>query len=204
MRIGIIGAGQVGRALGGAFAAAGHDVVYASRTPGERDGLALRPIPEVSRESDVVVLTVPGVAVEDLLAHHAADLDGRLVLDTTNYGGRDSRAETFALHQVPAILAAAPRIRLYRVFCTLGYEHFADPGRTGGQPDLYYCGPDSADRAVVESLVQDIGLRPVRIGDLDTSDILDGATRLWFALAFQPAIGRDVAFRTLGLDRGGS
>ena len=135
----------------------------------------------------------------DLLATYGGDLDGRLVLDSTNYGGRYAQSKVEPLHQVPAFLEAAPRIRLYRAFCTLGYEHFSEPRRTGDQADLHFCGPDGADRATVESLVTSLDLRPVWIGDLDAADVLDGATRLWFALARRPDVGRDVAFRTLGL-----
>src|SRR6478735_2628626 len=205
MRIGIIGAGRVGLGLGTAFTAAGHEVTYASRTPGRaHDGLpageSLQPIDETAAAVDAVVVTVPGVAIEDLLASHAGALDGRLVLDTTNYGGRYAAGGVGPLHQVPAFLAAAPRIRLYRAFCTLGYEHFVDPRRTGEQADLHFCGPDGDDRATVETLVASLGLRPVWIGGLDTADALDGATRLWFALAARPDVGRDVTFRTLGLD----
>jgi len=206
MQIGIVGAGRVGIGLGVAFAAAGHDVVYASREPGRtNDALPtdarVQSIPDVAASTDALVITVPGVAVEDLLATHGSALDGRLVLDATNYGGRDSAAGSNALHQVPAFLAAAPNIRLYRAFCTLGYEHFSDPRRTGAQADLFFCGPDTTDRATVEQLIRSLGLRAVWIGDLDTADVLDGATRLWFALAFRPDIGRDVTFRALGVDQ---
>src|SRR6478672_8259448 len=95
MRIGIIGAGRVGLGLGTAFTAAGHDVTYASRTPGrDHDGLpageSLQSIEETAAATDVLVVTVPGTAVADLLATYGDALDGRLVLDTTNYGGRYS------------------------------------------------------------------------------------------------------------------
>jgi len=206
MHIGIIGAGRVGLGLGTAFTAAGHEVTYASRTPGRaHDGLpageSLQPIDETAAAVDAVVVTVPGVAIEDLLASHAGALDGRLVLDTTNYGGRYAAGGVGPLHQVPAFLAAAPRIRLYRAFCTLGYEHFVDPRRTGEQADLHFCGADGDDRVTVEGLVASLGLRPVWVGGLDVADAVDGATRLWFALSARADVGRDVTFRTLGLDR---
>lgn len=203
MKIGIIGAGRVGLGIGGAFAAAGHDVGYAGREPGRTveglpPGAVLASIPETIAASDAVVVTVPGGAVPDLLAAHGAALAGGLVLDATN---QRSGGPTEPMHQVPAFLAAAPGIRLYRAFCTLGYEHFIDPQRTGATADLHFCGPDGDDRSTVESLVASLGLRPVWIGGLDTADVLDGATRLWFALAARPDVGRDVTFHTQGLDR---
>src|SRR5689334_14680362 len=149
MRIGIIGAGRVGLGLGTAFTAAGHTVTYASRTPGRaHDGLpageVLQSIDDTAAASDAIVVTVPGTAVADLLETYGSALDGRLVLDTTNYGGRYAAGGVGPLHQVPAYLEAAPDVRLYRAFCTLGYEHFVDPRRTGEQADLHFCGADGA------------------------------------------------------------
>jgi predicted dinucleotide-binding enzyme len=63
--------------------------------------------------------------------------------------------------------------------------------------DLFFCGPDGVDLPQVEQLIAAVGLRPVRIGDLDAVDTLDGIARLWFALALSQDRGRHLAFRVL-------
>jgi hypothetical protein len=43
-----------------------------------------------------------------------------------------------------------------------------------------------------------VGTRPVRVGDIDAADVVDGITRAWFALAFAEGRGRQIAFKLLG------
>ena len=50
----------------------------------------------------------------------------------------------------------------------------------------------------MESLITAVGLRPVWVGDgTHGADLLDGLTRLWFALAINQGRGRHLAFRML-------
>jgi predicted dinucleotide-binding enzyme len=204
MRIAVIGPGKVGVGIGGALLRAGHDVTFGSRDP-ERitaelpAGSQRATIADACTAADAILVTVKGNQVENLLASHGEHFAGRLVLDSTNFRDADR------FHRVPEWLAAAPGVRLFRVFCTLGYEHFVTPQIDGEQIDLFYCGGvgDAVtlddDSRTVEAIVASIGLRPVRLGGLDQAGVLDGVTKLWFTLALGGR-GRNVAFRTLGLD----
>jgi 8-hydroxy-5-deazaflavin:NADPH oxidoreductase len=131
---------------------------------------------------------VPGGAVPDLLAEHGAALDGRVVIDATNDVGGER------LHHAEAYGAHAPGARFVRAFNTLGWEMFAEPQIAGETADLFWCGPDDAG---VEGLVGDVGLRPVRVGDIDAIDVVDGAGRLWLTLVFRQGRPRRLAFRML-------
>ena len=62
MRIGIIGAGKVGRALGGAWSADGHEVTYGVRRtddPRHADLAGIAEMPEAAAGADVVVIALP-------------------------------------------------------------------------------------------------------------------------------------------------
>jgi predicted dinucleotide-binding enzyme len=48
-------------------------------------------------------------------------------------------------------------------------------------------------------LIRDVGLRPVRAGGLEAADVVDGVTRLWFALAFSGGWGRHHGLRIVGV-----
>ncbi len=50
---------------------------------------------------------------------------------------------------------------------------------------------------MTDQLIADIGLRPIYIGDLDLAAVLDGMTRMWFALALAQGRGRRIAFKLL-------
>jgi predicted dinucleotide-binding enzyme len=132
-----------------------------------------------------VLLATPGAAVPQLLAEHGAALDGRVVIDATN----DIGAER--LHHAEAYVLGP---RFVRAFNTLGFEIFAEPRIGGDVADLFWCGPEDAG---VEQLIADVGLRPVRVGDIDAIDVVDGAARLWLTLVFRQGRPRRLALRLL-------
>lgn len=198
MNIAILGTGNIGSTLGKKWAVAGHAITYGVRNPadpkyqtvlaetGEQATLAT--LAEAAAAAEVVLLAIPGGAVDEFTAAHGDALAGKIILDATN---RVGQAE---INNFAAISAAAPDAKLYRAFSTLGWENFETP-KLGGQPvDLFYCGDDSA-RATVEALITDLGLRPVYVGGRDQVGVIDGLTRLWFALAFGQGRGRRLAFK---------
>jgi predicted dinucleotide-binding enzyme len=184
-RIGVIGSGNIGETVGEAWRRAGQEVVYASRSPEPPRTVA---IADAIAAADVVLLAVPGAAVPKLLAEHGAALDRRVVIDATNDIGGER------LHHADAYREYAPGARFVRAFNTLGVELFADPSIGGEVPDLFWCGPQDAG---VEQLIADVGLRPVRVGDIDAIDVVDGVARLWLTLVFGQRHPRRLAFRLL-------
>src|SRR5207247_9930044 len=95
MKVGILGSGEVGHALGGGFAGRGHEVMIGSRNP-KGEGLAkwLRAVKgkattgsfeEAAKHGELVVLATRGAAVEEVLkgVGHAR-FDGKVVIDVTN------------------------------------------------------------------------------------------------------------------------
>jgi 8-hydroxy-5-deazaflavin:NADPH oxidoreductase len=181
-KIGVVGSGNIGRTIGDAWRRAGHEVVHASRS--SKTGA----IADAIAGADVVLLAVPGAAVPGLLAEHGAALDGRVVIDATNDVGAER------LHHADAYAQSAPGARFVRAFNSLGYELFADPTVGGEVADLFWCGPVDSG---VEQLIADVGLRPVRVGDIDAIDVVDGATRLWLTLVFRQGHPRRLALRLL-------
>ena len=184
-RIGVIGSGNIGTTVGEAWRRAGHEVVYASRSP---DPPRTVSVAEAIAGADAVLLALPGAAVPQLLAEHGAALDGRVVIDATNdmSGPR--------LHHADAYRESAPGARLVRAFNTVGFEVLADPSVGGETADLFWCGPEDAG---VENLIADVGARPIRVGDSDAIDVVDGVGRLWLTLVFREGHPRRLAFRLL-------
>jgi 8-hydroxy-5-deazaflavin:NADPH oxidoreductase len=184
-RIGVIGGGSIGETVGQAWQRAGHDVLYASRSPQPPRTVA---IADAIAQADVVLLAVPGAAVPDLLAEHGPGLEGRVVIDATNDVGAPR------LHHADVYEQSAPGARFVRAFNTLGFELFANPSIGGEVADLFWCGPADAG---AEQLIADVGLRPVRVGDIDAIDVVDGVGRLWLTLVFRQGRPRRLAFRLL-------
>jgi 8-hydroxy-5-deazaflavin:NADPH oxidoreductase len=183
--IAVIGSGNIGGTIGEAWRRAGHDVAYASRSPEPPRTVA---IPDAISGADVVLLAIPGAAVPELLGEHGSALAGRVVIDATNDVGGER------LHHGDAYAQLAPGARFARAFNSLGFELFADPTIGGETADLFWCGPEAAG---IEQLIGDVGLRPVRVGEIDAIDVVDGVCRLWLTLVFRQGHPRRLAFRML-------
>jgi hypothetical protein len=137
----------------------------------------------------VVVLAIPGSAVDEMLATHGRALAGKIVIDAANRmgGGVMNSAAALAQH--------APGAQVYRAFNSLGWENFEQPQFGDLQTDFFCCGPTGESQAAVEQLIGDVGLRPVRVGDMSQVHLVDMIGGLWFALALGQNYGRRLALK---------
>jgi hypothetical protein len=214
MRIAILGAGDIGATLGGKWITAGHRVVFGVRNPDSGKVAVLRQrlgdhikvdtIAEALASSDVVLLAVTGASVAQVASDYGQWLDGRTVIDATNQlvKGRTEAAgewgERTTLNSVAVLRKHAPNARIYRAFNSYAWEVFADPVFGGQRAGLFYCGPEGDGQMALEQLIAEIGLRPVRVGDLDQVDAVDNILALWASLAIFEGKGRaSVAFTVL-------
>jgi predicted dinucleotide-binding enzyme len=199
MKITVLGTGKVGQTLGTKWAAAGHNVVFGVRdvmaekvqTLLEETTALAAPVAEAIATSKIVVFAIPGTAVPEIVIANKETLDGKILIDATNKirEAEMNNFETFVTH--------TPQASLFRVFNSLGWENFADPTFDGEQADHFYCGDSGPAQEVVHSLIADIGLRPIYIGNRDQVGVVDNLVRLYFALAVGQGYGRHVAFKTL-------
>ena len=197
--VAVLGAGNIGATLAGTWADAGHAVVIGTRDPdgegvrarAERVGASVATHADAVRDADVVLFALPGSAMEEATAALGHALDGKVVIDATNTLGGG------VMNSVAVITAHAPGAKVARAFNSLGWENFDQPDFGGVTADLLWCGPDGAAATLVEQLIADVGLRPVRVGGLDQLATVDTIASLWFALALGQGWGRQLAFKVL-------
>ena len=123
-------------------------------------------------------------------------MDGRRLSGRIRCARRDEREIPACLGQTR--LAAAPQAIVHRAFNSLGWENFAEPCIDGEQIAQFYCVPSGESQVVVEELIAAIGLRPIRVGGLETAEQVDAIGSLWVTLAIGQHRGRHMAFRLLG------
>lgn len=196
MKIAVLGAKIIGSTLARKWARAGHEVMFGVRNVDnpEVQALAAEPTAAVGTPAEAiafgeaVVFAIPGNAMEETIVTHGPALAGKIVVDAANRmgGGPMNSVALFAAH--------APGAQVYRAFNSLGWENFENPQFGDLQADLFYCGPGGAGQAAVEQLIRDVGLRPVRVGDIGQVGLVDTIGALWFALAFGQGMGRELAF----------
>lgn len=207
MRIGIIGAGNVGGTLGRAWAAR-HEVRFGVRHPDEpkvRDLLAqigarasAGTVAEAAAFGNVVLLATPWPATENAI-RSAGDLTGKVVLDSTNplkadYSGLAVASDTSAAEQVGAW---APGARVVKIFNTTGSGNMADPHYNGQAATMFFAGDDTDAKSVAGELAREIGFDPVDVGPLASARLLEQLALLWISLAFGQKMGPDFAFKLM-------
>ncbi|QBD83293.1 hypothetical protein EPA93_47965 [Ktedonosporobacter rubrisoli] len=214
LHIAILGAGTVGNVLGNKWIYVGHKIAFGVKDPESERVQSLRkdlgehvfigsPAQALAR-ADIVLLAVPGSVVRELIAEHAQHLDHKIIIDATNQlvkGQTEATKQwqaTGALNSLSTLQAYVPHAQVYRAFNSYSWETFADPTYQGVQADLFYCGPEGEKQAIVEQLISEIGLNPVKLGDLDQIEVVDNILRLWATIALFQDKGRgNIALKVL-------
>ena len=205
MQISIIGAGKIGGSLGRVWASQGHQIIYGSRNPTTPElqtlvatsGNQVRAatVEEALAEGEVVVFAIPGNAMAATVTQHAAALGGKTVIDTTNLIGPHGASSA-----VPLLVEQAPQAQVFRAFNSVGFENIEQPRYGAVEADMFFCGPDSAARQTVSTLISEVGFRPIYIGDNSLVYIVDALAALWLTLALRRGMGRRLAFKLLSAD----
>ena len=178
MKIGIIGAGNIGGTMAELLVGAGHEVALSnSRGP---DSLraqveALGPrahamtVDDAASFGEVVVLALPWRNPEGL--RNAELVRGKIVIDATNHytldGGLFDLGDYTSSEEV---LKRLPGARLVKAFNTIYWKHLARNGRTDlplpERRAIFVAGDDADAKAVVSRLIEEIGFAPIDTGNL--------------------------------------
>lgn len=206
--VGILGAGNVGLALGARAAAANCAVRF-----GVRDAAAVRAeLPaslaaaivgapaEAVREADIVLLAVPAAAAVAVLGA-AGDLTGKTVVDATNPLRWEAGPVWNPPHEgsmTAAIAAAFPGVAVVKGFNHFGAEIQADPAMAHGAAEALFAGDHADAKARAITLAQAMGFAARDAGPLRNAAALEHLAVLWIHLATVGGAGRQIAFRIEG------
>ena len=178
--VSIIGNGNMGSAIGAIVAAGGNTVEYVGRD-------ASSPI-----TGDIVVLAVPHVAIDEIVAARGADLAGKVVVDITN----PLNFETFDSLVVPAdgsataVLAAAlPESRVVKAFNTNFAATLASKTVGEQATTVLIAGDDDLAKQALADVVRAGGVKAVDAGKLSRARELESIGFLQLTLAVQEQIG---------------
>lgn len=206
LKIGSVGAGRMGSALGTLFIKAGHPVMFSSRHPENLKDLVakLGPLAQAGTVEqaiafgDVVVMVVPYSALEGIGKAHGPALAAKpLVLDICNpIARRDGDAIVkWANEQGGAGLASAkllPGSRIVRAFNAISNRRVVDIAhKPGGLVGVPIAGDDAKAIALAEGIIRGMGFEPVLVGNLAFGRYLVPGTPL--AEEHSPAEIRQIA-----------
>jgi hypothetical protein len=190
-KIGLIGSGKQGGALGVLFAKAGYPVLFSSRHPEELKDIVAKAGPnakaglpqDAATFGDIVVIAVPYGVTPQIGKDYAALMKGKIVIDLGNpREDRDGPMATDAKARGTGIATAGyiPGVRLVRAFNALSFVQVEkDAHRAGEKLGIPVAGDDAAAVKTVTQLVIDAGFDPVVTGNLATSKSFDTGTPVY-------------------------
>jgi hypothetical protein len=201
MNVGILGTGDVARALGGGFVALGHAVMFGTRDPKSDKARALvaQTGPHASAGTfaaaasfgEIVVLATLWKGTENAIRLAGPErLAGKVVVDTTNPLDFD--------HGVPPRLALGhtdsageqvqrwlPHSKVVKAFNTVGNAHMVHPQFPGGPPDMFVCGNDAAAKRTVIDIATAFGHPASDLGGIEMSRYLEPLAMVWIVYGFR-------------------
>jgi hypothetical protein len=194
MKIGILGSGDVAKALGGGFLKHGHDVTIGTRTPAKlADWAKQHPTARIGSFADAAqfaelgVLAVKGSAAADVLqAAGAANLAGKTVIDTTNpiadappVNGVLKFYTSLDESQHERLQRAYPGIKFVKAFNSVGNAFMVNPQFQGGKPTMFICGNDEASKKTVRAVLDQFGWETADMGQAEAARAIEPLCMLW-------------------------
>jgi len=212
MKVGILGTGDVGKALGRGFIALGHSVMMGARDAGNPKADAwvkevgaqasAGTFAQAAHSGEIVVLATLGSATEEVLRAVGPDaFKGKAVLDATN-------PLDFSKGMPPRLIGAQgdsggerhqrllPGAHVVKVFNTVGNAFMFRPEFSGGPPDMFICGNDEAAKKKVAGICKDFGWGVVDVGGIDTAHFLEAMCMVWVLSALKTNVWNQ-AFKML-------
>ncbi|MBV8391897.1 MAG: NADPH-dependent F420 reductase [Alphaproteobacteria bacterium] len=201
MKIAVIGAGNVGRALAGRFARAGHEVAFGVRNPSDAKHAALEASRKTPREAaaaaEIVVLCTPWPATE-AACRDLGSIAGNIVIDCTNPLAMGAQGLGLAVGHTSSggemVASWCPGASVFKSFNTTGFGIMAAPDRMAHKPVMFVAGDDAPRKPTVLELVAACGFEAVDAGPLSNSRLLEPFAMLWIDQAMKRGAGRDFAF----------
>lgn len=194
MKVGVLGSGDVAKALGEGFLKHGHEVMMGTRTTAKlAEWQKQHPkgkvggFPDAAKFGELLVLAVKGdAAAEALLAAGSKNLDGKPVIDATN-----PIADTPPTNGVlkyftymdeslmERLQQEFPTAHFVKAFNSVGSAHMVNPQFKDGKPTMFICGNDDSAKRIVNGVLDQFGWETADMGRVEAARAIEPLCMLW-------------------------
>jgi len=201
VRIGVLGTGNVGKAIATRLVGVGHEVTMGSRTADSEPaaewvaathaGASQGTFAEAAAFGELVFNCTAGMAsLEALRAAGAENLAGKTLVDVANpLDFSQGFPPTLGICNTDSlgeqIQAAFPETRVVKTLNTMNHLIMVEPARVPGEHEVFVAGNDEEAKAEVGELLQAFGWGPERIidlGDISGARAAEMYAVLWLRL----------------------
>jgi predicted dinucleotide-binding enzyme len=211
LKIGILGTGDVGRALGNGFVSLGCQVMMGSREAGNEKSAAWAKaagelaqsgtFEQAAQFADIVVLATLWSGTENALRlAGAGNLAGKILIDTTNPLSFGPQGPSLAVGHTDSageqVQRWAPQAKVVKAWNIVGNPHMYQPNFPGGPPDMFIAGNDAEAKQRVGEILTAFGWHNIDLGSIEMSRYLEPLAMVWIMTYFRTQNGNH-AFKLL-------
>lgn len=194
MKVGILGSGDVAKALAGGFLTHGHDVMMGTRTPAKLSEWGKQhpkgkvgSFADAAKFAELVVLAVKGtVAADALRAAGGANLAEKPVIDATNpiadappTNGVLKFFTNLDESLMERLQREFPAAHFVKAFNSVGNAWMVNPQFKAGKPTMFICGNDEAAKRIVSGLLDQFGWETEDMGKVEGARAIGPLCMLW-------------------------
>jgi len=194
VKIGILGSGDVAKALAKGFLEHGYALMMGSRSPDKLKewaaaypAIKLGDFSETAAFADLVVLAVKGtVALEALALAGAENLKNKAVIDTTNpiadkppVNGVLQYFTTFDNSLMERLQQTLPNTHFVKAFNSVGSANMVNPHFSGGTPTMFICGNSLPAKLQVSTVLTQFGWDVADYGGVEAARAIEPLCMLW-------------------------
>lgn len=195
MKIGVIGSGDVARAIADGLVESGHDVMIGTRDTNRTElkswhkkhdkQKSLGSTTQAASYGEVAVLAVAWHAAEDVLAQIRPELAGKVVIDVTNpLIFKDDEAPELSIgHSMSGgeiVQHSLPDSHVVKTLNIINHANMVKPRYKQGTPTMFVCGNNQSAKAHTVEMLIDLGWEDiVDIGGIEKSRLLEPLCLLW-------------------------
>lgn len=201
MHIAIIGTGNVGGALATQWSKKGHQIQlgvkdinqFKGKELLQNDNTRAMSITEAVAVSEVILLAIPPVAIDDVLPL-MGDLTEKIVIDATNSINNQVHGHPTLFHY----LAAKTNAELVKCFNSTGFENMLNPIYPAGPLDMFMAGDNERAKTMANQLALDCGFGScIDFGKSDKVELLEKFALSWINLAIMQGMGRGIGLKIM-------
>jgi len=198
-KIGVLGTGMVGNAIGSKLIQLGYDVKMGSRTPNNEKAsewvrkngskASQGTFEDAAKFGDMIFLCVKGEAALDVLRMAKEEnLNGKTIVDVTN-------PVDFSKGMPPSLFVcntdslgerlqrAFPNVNFVKTLDVVNCEVQVDPKKSGDDPTMFMCGNNTKAKAEVKEILKQFGWKDIiDLGDISAARGSEMMTPIWLRI----------------------
>lgn len=200
MKVGVLGSGDVAKALAGGFLRHGHQVTMGTRDAAKLEewvqrnpGATIGSFADAAKFGEVVVLAVNGTAASDVVRMAGGgNLSRKTVIDVTNpiadappSNGVIKYFTSLDESLMERLQRAFPDAHFVKAFNQSNYSRMVNPQFAEGRPTMFICGNSRAAKETVTGILDQFGWDAEDMGSAEAARAIEPLCMLWVARYLQ-------------------